>query len=140
VRRPGGESLQPGQHEDEHRAAGDEQRRGDQPPAPAEAPGKEQEDRQRDRQADHLAQKCRPLLEHPLGVALPLEPVATAPPELQRAERQADRPDAERRHRPDHHAGRHPAELPGARDPRAEVDEQRERPERRQRRSHPEPA
>ena len=78
-------------------------------------PGEQQQDGQRDRQADHLAEQRRPLSERPLEVALLLEPVAAAPPELHRAERQPGGPDSERRHRADHHAGRDAAQLPGAR-------------------------
>src|SRR5205814_3872482 len=78
--------------------------------------------------------------EEPFDVALFLEPITAAPPERDGPERQAHRPDDERRDGADHHARADAPELPRRREPGAEPYEHDQRGDAGKRRSDPVPA
>src|SRR5438132_4726001 len=100
----GASAEQPGRDEGEERPQSDEDRRGRQPPPPADAPGKAHHDREGGAEENELRAECEPFPDRRVDVAAG-EPVAVTPPDVQHFERQLGAPDEREADHPEQHPG-----------------------------------
>ena len=119
--------------EDEGRADRGERRAADQPPAVAEPPGEQHEQRDRDTRDGQAADPLQPRIDQDRRVVGVRHVVAAPPPLRSEHERQAGHPDRHERSQPERDSARDPSHAEPRRKPDAhhehsEVDERREYP------------